>query len=167
MRGRLGSFEGVIELLSHPDDRVSRIVSALVVGDSDDDPQTQREEDLRPCMEAASDADGRVVNLLSMSGKRPLEGRTPCTTSKMGVIGFTRTLATELADDGVTVNAVCPGSVAGERLDAVIESQAANQERSFEDVEAEFRDVSPMTNSSTRTMCPTRYWISVPSRRPG
>lgn len=89
-------------------------------------------------------ADGRVVNLSSMSGKRPPEGRTPCTTSKMSVIGFTRTLVSELADDGVTANAVCPESVAGERLDAVIESQTANQERSFEDVQAEFRDVSPM-----------------------
>ena len=49
--------ESVIELLSHPGDRASRIVSALVVGDSDDDPQTQREEDLRPCMDAASGAD--------------------------------------------------------------------------------------------------------------
>jgi NAD(P)-dependent dehydrogenase (short-subunit alcohol dehydrogenase family) len=62
----------------------------------------------------------------------------------MGVIGFTRTLAVELADDDVTVNAICPGSVAGPRLDAVIEGQAESQERSFESVEREFREVSPM-----------------------
>jgi len=86
---------------------------------------------------------GRVVNISSMSGKRPLADRTPYTTSKMGVIGFTRTLAVELAEDDVTVNAVCPGSVEGPRLDAVIRGQAESQGRSVEDVEAEFRSVSP------------------------
>ena len=87
---------------------------------------------------------GRVVNVASMSGKRPLEDRTPYTTSKMGVIGFTRTLAVELADHGVTVNAVCPGSVEGPRLDTVIEGQAASQNRPVAEVEAEFRSASPM-----------------------
>jgi len=88
--------------------------------------------------------EGRIVNLASMSGKRPLVDRTPYTTSKMGVIGFTRTLATELATDEITVNAVCPGSVEGDRLDAVIEGQAGSQDRPVADVEAEFRNVSPM-----------------------
>jgi len=88
--------------------------------------------------------EGRIVNLSSMSGKRPLVDRTPYTTSKMGVIGFTRTLATELATDGITVNAVCPGSVEGDRLDAVIEGQARSQDRPVAEVKAEFRDVSPM-----------------------
>ena len=87
---------------------------------------------------------GRIVNLSSMSGKRPLMNRTPYATSKMGVIGFTRTLATEVATDGITVNAICPGSVKGDRLDAVIEGQAKSQSRSVSEVEAEFKDVSPM-----------------------
>lgn len=90
------------------------------------------------------DAPGRIVNVSSMSGKRPLEGRTPYTTAKMGVIGFTRTLAVELADADVTVNAVCPGSVAGERLDAVIEAQAESRGRPVAEVRREFREVSPM-----------------------
>ncbi len=46
--------EGVIELFSHRDDCASRIVSAFVVGDCDDEAQTQREEHLRSCMDAAS-----------------------------------------------------------------------------------------------------------------
>lgn len=86
---------------------------------------------------------GRIVNISSMSGKRPLRDRTPYVTSKMGVIGFTRTLGEELAKDDVNVNAICPGSVAGPRLDDVIREQAENQDRSFEDVEQEFREVSP------------------------
>jgi len=46
--------EGVIELLSHCDDRTSRIVSTFVVGDCDDETQTGCEEHLRSCMDAAS-----------------------------------------------------------------------------------------------------------------
>jgi 2-hydroxycyclohexanecarboxyl-CoA dehydrogenase len=62
----------------------------------------------------------------------------------MGVIGFTRTLAFELADHDVNVNAICPGSVEGPRLDAVIEGQADSQGRPVAEVEAEFRSASPM-----------------------
>jgi len=90
-----------------------------------------------------SDA-GRIVSLSSMSGKRPLKDRIPYTTAKMGVIGLVRTLAVELADEDITVNAICPGSVDGPRLERVIEGQAQSQERPYEDVEQEFKDVSPM-----------------------
>lgn len=90
------------------------------------------------------DGGGRIVNLSSISGKRPLRNRTPYTTSKLGVIGFTRTLAVELAAEGVTVNAVCPGSVEGPRLEAVIRGQAESQGRPYEAVEREFRESSPM-----------------------
>lgn len=87
---------------------------------------------------------GRIVSLSSISGKRPLAGRTPYTASKMGVIGLVRTLAVELAEDDITVNAICPGMVEGPRLEAVIEGQATNQGRSTGEVEREFREVSPM-----------------------
>jgi NAD(P)-dependent dehydrogenase (short-subunit alcohol dehydrogenase family) len=48
------------------------------------------------------------------------------------------------ADDDVNVTAVRPGSVAGSRLDAVIEGRAASQGRPVEDIEAEFRSASPV-----------------------
>jgi len=88
--------------------------------------------------------EGRIVNLSSMSGKRPLRDRTPYTTSKMGVIGFTRTLAIELADGDINVNAICPGSVRGPRLDAVMKGQAESQGRPYEEVVEEFRSASPL-----------------------
>jgi hypothetical protein len=46
--------EGVIELLSHRDDRTSRIVSTFVVGDRDDEAKAQSEKHLRWCVDAAS-----------------------------------------------------------------------------------------------------------------
>ena len=48
------STEGVIELLSHRDDRTSRIVFTLVVGDSDDEAKAQGKKHLRSCVDAAS-----------------------------------------------------------------------------------------------------------------
>lgn len=74
-----------------------------------------------------------VVNISSISGKRPLENRTPYTASKMAVIGLTRTLAFELGDDGVTVNAICPGATRGPRIEGVIEKQADSLGVSYEE----------------------------------
>jgi len=65
-----------------------------------------------------------IVNIASISGKVPLVYRTSYTTSKMAVVGLSRTLAFELGDDQITVNAVCPGSVDSPRMDRVIERKA-------------------------------------------
>lgn len=75
---------------------------------------------------------GSVVNIASISGKRPLPNRTPYTASKMAVIGLTRTLAFELGDDDVTVNAVCPGATEGPRIERVIENQAGSMGVDYE-----------------------------------
>ena len=69
--------------------------------------------------------DGSLIAISSMTGKRPLHGRTPYAAAKMGVIGLVRTLATELGPHNVRVNAVCPGMVAGPRIEAVLARQAA------------------------------------------
>jgi len=76
---------------------------------------------------------GRIVNLSSISGKRPLPNRTPYTASKMAVIGLTRTLAFELGDDGITANAICPGATYGPRIDDVIEKQAEMMDVDYEE----------------------------------
>jgi len=80
---------------------------------------------------------GSVVNIASISGKRPLASRTPYTTSKMAVIGFTRTLAFELGDDDVTANAICPGATKGPRIEDVIEAQAEELGVSYEEAKRE------------------------------
>ena len=74
-----------------------------------------------------------IVNISSISGKRPLKNRTPYTASKMAVIGFTRTLAFELGEDGITVNAICPGATKGPRVERVIENQADKLGLSYEE----------------------------------
>lgn len=74
-----------------------------------------------------------IVNLSSISGKRPLTNRTPYTASKMAVIGLTRTLAFELGEVGITVNAICPGPTKGPRIEHVIEKQAKRLDTSYEE----------------------------------
>jgi NAD(P)-dependent dehydrogenase (short-subunit alcohol dehydrogenase family) len=60
---------------------------------------------------------GDVVNVASVSGKRPLARRTPYCASKMAVIGLTTTLAHEAGPFGVRVNTLSPGPVESERMD--------------------------------------------------
>ena len=64
-----------------------------------------------------------IINIASVAGKRPYPNRAPYAASKMAVIGLTRTLAFELGKKGVTVNAVCPGAVQGDRISRAIEAQ--------------------------------------------
>lgn len=59
---------------------------------------------------------GDVINIASVSGKRPLARRTPYTASKMAVIGLTATLAHEVGPLGVNVNTLSPGPVRGPRM---------------------------------------------------
>jgi NAD(P)-dependent dehydrogenase (short-subunit alcohol dehydrogenase family) len=67
---------------------------------------------------------GRIVNISSVTGKRPVAQRTPYAASKLGLIGFTRSLAEEVGKHDINVNAVCPGSVEGERIERVFEEYA-------------------------------------------
>lgn len=79
---------------------------------------------------------GAIVNISSMAGKVGYGRRTPYAAAKWAVIGLTKSLAVELGPYGVTVNAVCPGSVAGDRMERVIAAQAAASGASAEQVAA-------------------------------
>src|SRR6516165_10644862 len=88
--------------------------------------------------------DGSLIAISSITGKRPLHGRTPYAAAKMGVIGLVRTLATELGPHNIRVNAVCPGPVAGPRIDQVIRQQAAARGITEEQARAAFTGASPL-----------------------
>jgi NAD(P)-dependent dehydrogenase (short-subunit alcohol dehydrogenase family) len=76
-----------------------------------------------PLLKASANAS--IANLSSAAGRFGFPGRTPYAASKWGVIGFTKSLSRELGAYGIRVNAICPGSVAGPRIDAVFASKAA------------------------------------------
>jgi NAD(P)-dependent dehydrogenase (short-subunit alcohol dehydrogenase family) len=81
---------------------------------------------------------GSVVVIGSISGKRPLFGRSAYTTTKTALIGLTRTLAAEAGPEGVRVNLISPGFVAGPRIEWVIESQAQARGIGADEVRTEF-----------------------------
>lgn len=64
---------------------------------------------------------GKIINIGSISGKRPLATRTPYTTTKMGLVGLTRTLALELGEYDINVNLISPGAIDTPRMDELAE----------------------------------------------
>ncbi|UCH75710.1 MAG: SDR family oxidoreductase [Rhodospirillales bacterium] len=68
---------------------------------------------------------GAIVNIASTAGLMGVPNRSPYAAAKWGLIGLTRTLAMELGPFGIRVNAICPGSVDGPRMDRVIAADAA------------------------------------------
>jgi 3-oxoacyl-[acyl-carrier protein] reductase len=68
---------------------------------------------------------GRVVNVASVAGIRANPGQANYSASKAGVIGFTRTVAAEVARRGVTVNAVAPGLIETAFTEDVMEGEMA------------------------------------------
>ncbi|WP_232668241.1 SDR family NAD(P)-dependent oxidoreductase [Pseudonocardia sp. TRM90224] len=82
--------------------------------------------------------DGDVVNVASVSGKRPLARRTPYCASKTAVLGLTSTLAFEVGPHGVRVNAISPGPVEGERMDRNFRLESARTGASLDDARAAF-----------------------------
>jgi 3-oxoacyl-[acyl-carrier protein] reductase len=68
---------------------------------------------------------GRVINVASVAGIRANPGQANYSASKAGVIGFTRTVAAEVARRGVTVNAVAPGLIETAFTEDVMEGEMA------------------------------------------
>jgi len=81
---------------------------------------------------------GRVICLASVAAKQPLPGLILSTTARAGVLGFAKALADEVAPEGITVNVICPGFIATERITELTETRAQREHRGSQEV---MRDV--------------------------
>lgn len=79
---------------------------------------------------------GRIVNIISTSVREPLAGLGVSNTVRAAVAAWAKTLAGELAAEGITVNSVLPGYTRTARLDQIIEARVAATGQTRAEVEA-------------------------------
>ncbi|MGI9584688.1 MAG: SDR family NAD(P)-dependent oxidoreductase [Acidimicrobiia bacterium] len=94
---------------------------------------------------------GSIITIGSITGKRPLWGRTPYASTKSALVGLTRTLAIEAGPYGIRVNLISPGFVAGPRLEWVVSAQAAGRGMTEQAVRQEFERESPLNRLTEPT----------------
>lgn len=83
-----------------------------------------------------------IINLSSAAGKFAFRHRSPYSAAKWGVVGFTKTIASELGSSGIRCNAILPGVVEGDRIRRVISAKAESLGRSYEDIEGKMLAMS-------------------------
>ncbi|MES3036441.1 MAG: 3-hydroxybutyrate dehydrogenase [Bdellovibrionota bacterium] len=75
---------------------------------------------------------GRIINIASVHGLVASKNKSAYVAAKHGLVGFTKTLALETANSGVTCNAICPGWVRTPLVEAQIEDRVRNEGITFE-----------------------------------
>lgn len=77
---------------------------------------------------------GRIINIISTSVKQPLNGLGVSNTTRGAVANWSKTLANELGEFGITVNNVLPGATATTRLSEIIKDKATKTETTPEEI---------------------------------
>lgn len=88
--------------------------------------------------------DGRIVNVAGVAGLRGYKMRVGYSSSKWGVIGITKTLALEVAEYNIRINALCPGITWGDRMSNIVGEKARVRGVSVDEVEREYMDSMPV-----------------------
>ena len=87
---------------------------------------------------------GSIINLSSTAGIFGFPLRSPYAASKWAVVGMTKTLAMELGKFKIRVNAICPGTIKGNRMGRVIKDKAKFLKLSKKSVENEYISMTSM-----------------------
>jgi len=77
---------------------------------------------------------GRIINITSVAVKQPVDRLMLSNAARLGVVGMAKTLSREVAAHGITVNNICPGNIATERLMSLLEERAQLEGRNFDEV---------------------------------
>lgn len=97
------------------------------------------------CLEGMKKSDyGRIINVISTSVKQPLKGLGVSNTVRAAVANWSKTLATETAPFGITVNNVLPGATKTQRLVSLIQAKSEKTGKSVSELESEMMAEIPM-----------------------
>ena len=112
---------------------------------------------------------GRIVNIISTSVKMPIKGLGVSNTIRGAVANWSKTLANELGEFGITVNNVLPGATSTGRLASIIENKANKLGKSIQEVENEllseipakrFADASEVASAAAFLATPAAGYIN-------
>jgi 3-oxoacyl-[acyl-carrier protein] reductase len=87
---------------------------------------------------------GRIINVTSTSVKQPLENLLLSNSIRPAVIGLAKSLANELAADGILVNNICPGSIYTDRIRDNVAAQVKATGQSVESIMQEYEAKIPL-----------------------
>jgi 3-oxoacyl-[acyl-carrier protein] reductase len=87
---------------------------------------------------------GRIINVTSIAVKQPVDNLMLSNSIRAAVTGFARTLANEVATDGVTVNNILPGYTRTERVEELASATASKEGLTQRDIVARFENQIPM-----------------------
>ena len=87
---------------------------------------------------------GRIIAITSVSVKQPLNNLVLSNTTRLGVVGFAKTLSNEYAQDNILVNVVCPGPNLTDRMKELINISMNQTGKSKEEVTKSWTDQIPM-----------------------
>jgi 3-oxoacyl-[acyl-carrier protein] reductase len=87
---------------------------------------------------------GRIINVTSIAVKQPVDNLFLSNSIRSAVTGFARTLANEVATDGITVNNILPGYTRTERVEHLADATAKKEGLTPKDIVARFEKEIPM-----------------------
>ena len=87
---------------------------------------------------------GKIIAITSVSVKQPLENLVLSNTTRLGIVGFAKTLSNEYGKHNILVNVVCPGPTLTDRMKQLITKTVQDTGRTFEEVEKTWVDKIPL-----------------------
>lgn len=87
---------------------------------------------------------GRIINMASFAAKQPMRNMVLSNTLRAGILGLTKTLANELAEYGILVNAVCPGWTLTKRVKDLAEAESKKTGKTIDEVLREWAAEIPL-----------------------
>lgn len=87
---------------------------------------------------------GRIINMTSFAAKQPADRLVYSNTLRAGILGLSKTLSNELAQDNILVNAVCPGWTLTKRVEELAKTQAEKTKRKPEEIIKDWEGTIPL-----------------------